>query len=103
LAAAIVWHTDLINDPEALWLVDTTLAEDAARFEPMSANKTAQVIDEVVDRYDPGALRHRRTSSASVESSIKQQPSNVPNVAASQHISACPAAGLPARTAPRDV
>ena len=40
LAATIVWHTDLIKDPETLRLVDTTLAEDAARFGPMSANKT---------------------------------------------------------------
>lgn len=60
LAAAIVWHTDLIKDPETLRLVDTALAEDAARFGPMSANKTAQAIDKVVDRYDPGALRRTR-------------------------------------------
>jgi hypothetical protein len=62
LATAIVWHTDLIKDPETLRLVDVTLAEDAARFGPMSVNKTAQAIDEVVDRYDPGALRRTRAS-----------------------------------------
>jgi uncharacterized protein DUF222 len=60
LASAIVWHTDLIKDPDTMRLVDTTLAEDAARFGPMSVNKTAQAIDAVVDRYDPGALRRTR-------------------------------------------
>jgi hypothetical protein len=62
LAAAIVWRTELIKDPQTLRLVDATLAEDAARFGPMSVNKTAQAIDEVVDRYDPGALRRTRVS-----------------------------------------
>lgn len=57
LVSTIVWHTDLIKDPETLSLVDKTLAEDAARFGPMSATKTSQAIDAVVDFYDPGALR----------------------------------------------
>jgi len=65
LAANIVWHTDLIKDPETLRLVDVTLAEDAARFGPLSANKTAQAIDAVVDRYDPGALRRTRAAARS--------------------------------------
>ncbi|MGO9927511.1 MAG: DUF222 domain-containing protein [Mycobacterium sp.] len=60
LAAAIVWHTDLIKDPETLRLVDTTLADDATRFGPLSVTKTAQAINAVVDRYDPGALRRSR-------------------------------------------
>jgi Domain of unknown function (DUF222) len=62
LAAAIVWRTDLIKDRQMLRLVDATLAEDAARFGPMSVNKTAQAIDAVVDRYDPGALRRTHVS-----------------------------------------
>ncbi len=41
LAASIVWHTDLIKDPETLQLVDEKLAEDATRYGPLSANKTA--------------------------------------------------------------
>ncbi len=65
LAATIVWHTDLIKDPATLQLVDKTLAEDAARFGPLSVNKTAQAIDAVVDRYDPGALRHTRAAARS--------------------------------------
>jgi hypothetical protein len=42
LASAIVWHTDLIKDPETLRLVDETLAEDAKHFGPLSAGKTAK-------------------------------------------------------------
>jgi hypothetical protein len=60
LAASIVWHTDLIKDPETLRLVDEKLAEDATRYGPLSVNKTGQAIDAVVDRYDPGALRRTR-------------------------------------------
>jgi Domain of unknown function (DUF222) len=62
LAAAIAWHTDLIKDAETLRLVDTTLAGDAARFGPMSVNKSAEAVDDVVDRYDPAALRRTRAS-----------------------------------------
>jgi hypothetical protein len=57
LASTIVWHTDLIKDAETLQLVDETLAQDAARFGPLSATKTAPAINTVVDYYDPGALR----------------------------------------------
>ncbi len=62
LAAAIVWHTDLIRDADTLRLVDTTLARDAARFGPISVTKTAHAIDTIVDRYDPGALRRTRAA-----------------------------------------
>lgn len=62
LASAIAWHTDLIKDPDTLALVDAELAKHAARYGPLSVGKTAQAIDAVVDRHDPGALR--RTQSA---------------------------------------
>lgn len=65
LVATISWHTDLIKDPQALELVDKTLAEDATRFGPLSANKTAQAIEAVVDQYDPGALRRTRVRARS--------------------------------------
>ncbi|MEM6108596.1 DUF222 domain-containing protein [Mycobacterium sp. 050272] len=65
LAAAIVWHTDLIKDPDTLRLVDTALAKSAARYGPLSVNKTAQAIDAIVDRYDPGALRRTRAAARS--------------------------------------
>jgi hypothetical protein len=67
LARTIVWHTDLIDDPETLRLVDKTLAEDALRFGPLSVNKTAQAIEAIVDQYDPGALRRTRAKTRSRE------------------------------------
>jgi hypothetical protein len=65
LARTIAWHTDLIKDPEALRLVDMTIAEVAAIFGPMSVNKTVQAIEAIVDRYDPGALRRTRATARS--------------------------------------
>jgi hypothetical protein len=61
LASALVWHTDLIKDPDTLRLVDETLAADAKHFGPMSVSRTAQAIDAIVDRHDPAALRRART------------------------------------------
>jgi Domain of unknown function (DUF222) len=60
LASSIVWHTDLIKDPDTLRRVDARLADDAAAFGPLSVAKTAQAIDAVVDRHDPAALRRAR-------------------------------------------
>ncbi|OBK45874.1 HNH endonuclease signature motif containing protein [Mycobacterium sp. 1081908.1] len=60
LASALVWHTDLIKDPDTLRLVDETLAADAKHFGPMSVSRTAQAIDAIVDRHDPAALRRAR-------------------------------------------
>jgi hypothetical protein len=60
LASAIVWHTDLIKDPDILRLVDEALAGDARHFGPLSVAKTAQAIDAVVDRHDPAAVRRSR-------------------------------------------
>ncbi|OBI35698.1 hypothetical protein A5709_01340 [Mycobacterium sp. E1386] len=72
LASTIVWHTDLVKDPDTLHLIDTTLAEAAMRFGPISASKTAQAIDAVVDQYDPGALRRTRASARSRDVVIDQ-------------------------------
>jgi hypothetical protein len=81
LAATIAWHTDLIKDAEALRLVDKTLAEDAVCFGPLSANKTAQAIEAIVDQYDPGALRRTRARARSREvviDSADQQSGTAP-------------------------
>jgi len=67
LASAIVWHTDLITDPTTLALVDAALATDAARFGPLSVNKTAQAIDAIVARHDPVAVRRGRSEARSRE------------------------------------
>jgi hypothetical protein len=62
LAQTIVWHTDLIKDPQTLQIVDAALAKDAKQFGPLSAAKTAAAIDAIVDRHDPAALRRNRAS-----------------------------------------
>jgi hypothetical protein len=60
LASALVWHTDLIKDPDTMALVDAALAAGAAQLGPLSVGKAAQAIDAIVDRHDPDALRCRR-------------------------------------------
>ncbi|MEZ0364264.1 DUF222 domain-containing protein [Mycobacterium sp. pUA109] len=67
VVSTIAWRTQLIKDDEALALVDKSLARDAVRYGPLSATKTAQAIDAIIDEYDPGALRHTRASARSRE------------------------------------
>lgn len=61
LVSTIVWHTQLITDDDALARVDHEVARDARTYGPMSAAKTAQAIEAIVDRYDPGAQRRIRS------------------------------------------
>ena len=60
LATTIVWHTDLITDPDTMGLVDTALVEEARHFGPLSVAKSAIAIDAIVDRHDPEAVRRTR-------------------------------------------
>jgi hypothetical protein len=60
LASAVVWHTDLIKDPDTMQRVDEMLADAATRLGALSVAKTAQAIDAVVDRHDPAAVRRAR-------------------------------------------
>lgn len=60
LVATISWHTTLIQDRRALASVDTALASDALHYGPLSAFKTAQAIDAVIEARDPEALRRSR-------------------------------------------
>lgn len=62
LAATMVWHSGLIQDPEALRRTDAVLAEAAATLGPLSVAKTADAIDAVIDRYDPAAIRRSRVA-----------------------------------------
>jgi hypothetical protein len=65
LVAAIAWHTTLIEDRHALAAVDTALAGDAVHYGPLSATKTAQAIDAVIEAHDPAALRRGRQQARS--------------------------------------
>ena len=62
---AIAWRTMLVQDAEALALIDAALAEAAVVWGPMSDYKLGQAIDVWIDRYDPGALRRTRSSARS--------------------------------------
>jgi hypothetical protein len=61
LVRTIVWRTALITTPGAMDRVDLELAERVTRWGALSEKKTEQAIDELVDRIDPGALRHSRS------------------------------------------
>lgn len=63
LVRAIVWRTYLIEDPDAMANVDAALAEQVVTWGPLSAKKTEQAIDALVERFDPGALRRSRDGS----------------------------------------
>lgn len=63
LVRTIVWRTYLIEDPDAMANVDAALAEQVVTWGPLSAKKTEQAIDALVERFDPGALRRIRDSS----------------------------------------
>lgn len=62
---AIGWRTMLVDDGEALALIDAALAEAAVVWGPMSEYKLEQAIDVWIDRYDPGALRRTRATARS--------------------------------------
>src|SRR4051794_4025913 len=59
----IVWRTALVTSPGAMARLDCDLAERVTRWGALSAKKTEQAIDELVDQIDPGALRRRRAGS----------------------------------------
>ena len=63
LVRAIEYRTALITDPETIARVDESLADHVTSWGPLSANKTEQAIDTIVDRVDPGALRRSRKMS----------------------------------------
>ncbi len=65
VCSAIAWRTDLVEDDEALALIDGALAEAALSWGPLSDYKLEQAIDVWIDRYDPGALRRTRASARS--------------------------------------
>lgn len=63
VVTVIAWHTTLIQDGAALAAVDAEVAGDALRYGQLSAAKTAQAIDAIIDRHDPAALRRTRAYS----------------------------------------
>ena len=60
LVSILTWRTQLIEDAEALALIDAGLARAGTRWGPLSAHKLEQAIDGLVERHDPGARRRTR-------------------------------------------
>lgn len=61
VCAAIVDRTDLIQDRNALDLIDTAVADHARSWGVLSAYKLEKAIDAWVDKIDPGALHQTRS------------------------------------------
>lgn len=73
VVTAIAWRTDLVQDPEALALIDAAVADHAVRWDALSQYKLDQAIDVWVDRHDPGALRRTRAGTQSRDVTIGAQ------------------------------
>ncbi|MGH3674253.1 MAG: DUF222 domain-containing protein [Mycobacterium sp.] len=63
LVRTIVWRTALILAPFTMKMVDRALAARVTRWGALSAKKTEQAIDALVEQVDPGALRRSREGS----------------------------------------
>lgn len=73
VVAAIAWRTDLVQDIEALELIDAAVAERAGGWDALSQHKLEQAVDVWVDRHDPGALRRTQASARSRDVTIGGQ------------------------------
>lgn len=65
VVAAIVWRSQLVQDPDALAAIDAALADQARTWGVLSDYKLDQAVDSLVDRLDPGGLRRTRARSRS--------------------------------------
>lgn len=61
LISAITWCTHLVEDPQALALIDEAVAERAGGWGRLSEDKLRQAIEVWVHRFDPDALRRAQT------------------------------------------
>ena len=60
LVSAITWGTRLVDDAEAVAMIDAAIAERATRWEVLSEDKLRDAVDVQVTRYDRDALRRTR-------------------------------------------
>src|SRR5690348_13575203 len=65
VVAAITWRTQLVEDPDALALIDVALAEGATNWGPLSEERLGQAIDAWIFRFDPAAVRRSESSTRS--------------------------------------
>ncbi len=70
VASALTWRTQLVDDAEALALIDAALAEGATKWGRLSDDKLERAIDAWVERYDPDALRRSESTTRSRDFSV---------------------------------
>jgi hypothetical protein len=70
VVSAITWRTQLVEDPDALALIDAALAEGANKWGPLSEDRLDQAIDAWIFRYDPAAVRRSESSTRTRDFSI---------------------------------
>jgi hypothetical protein len=70
VVSAITWRTQLVEDAEALALIDAALAEGATKWGPLSEQRLDEAIDGWILRFDPAAVRRSESSTRSRDFSI---------------------------------
>ncbi len=60
LVTLICWHTELVQDPATLALIDTAMAGCAREWGPLSKADTIAQIDSWIEKFDPAAVRRTR-------------------------------------------
>jgi hypothetical protein len=70
VVSTITWRTQLVEDAEALALIDAALAEGATKWGPLSEQRLDERIDAWIFRYDPAAVRRSESSTRSRDFSI---------------------------------
>jgi hypothetical protein len=70
VVSVITWRTQLVDDPEALALIDAAIADRATRWGALSERKLDAAIDAWIARYDPAALRHTEDAARSRDFNI---------------------------------
>lgn len=97
LMSAIAWRSYLVRDPEALKHIDADIAKKATTWGPLSVAKLEQAIDSLVDKHDPGALRHTRARARSREVCIGESDDEADTTALWGRLYATDAAALDER------
>nr|WP_090339023.1 HNH endonuclease signature motif containing protein [Mycolicibacterium malmesburyense]CRL67089.1 HNH endonuclease [Mycolicibacterium malmesburyense] len=70
VVSALTWRTALVDDTEALALIDAALAEGATKWGRLSDDRLERAIDAWVERYDPDALRRSESTTRSRDFSV---------------------------------
>jgi len=62
IVATITWRTTLVEDPEAMALIDAAIADHAGKWGRLSDDRLDQAVDVWVAQFDPDALRNSESA-----------------------------------------